>query len=67
MVMTLQEIANFWNGFIINDQEPDMSKLNQLIVDSGCINDCHEEWGICHNDAGKVVLDDDLIAYVDMF
>ena len=62
--ISLYEIADFWNESTKNGQEPDMDKLNAMIEEGGYVNDCHEQWGICHSDKGKVVLQDDMTAYV---
>lgn len=62
--ISLYDIADFWNEMAKDGREPDMDTLNVMIEESGYVNDCHEQWGICHSDKEKVVLLDDMTAYV---
>ena len=54
MKTTMQDIANYYN----ESEEINTSKLEGMIEDAGFISDCGTEWGICHNDTEKVVIDD---------
>lgn len=62
--ISLYDIADFWDEMTKDGREPDMDALNSMIEEGGYVNDCHEQWRICHNDKEKVVLSDDMTAYV---
>lgn len=62
--ISLYDIADFWNETTKNGQVLDMDALNSMIEEGGYVNDCHEQWGICHSDKKKVVLSDDMTACV---
>lgn len=49
---TMQDIADYYN------ESEDISMLESLIDMIGAVNDCHETWGVCHNDTEKVVVND---------
>lgn len=48
----LQDVADYYN------ESEDISMLDTLIDMVGAENDCHETWGICHNDKEKVIVND---------
>ena len=54
MKTTMQDIANYYN----ENEDVNTSKLEGLIEEAGFISDCDTEWGICHNDTEKVIIDD---------
>lgn len=54
MKTTMQDIANYYN----DSEEINTSELESMIEEAGFISDCGTEWGICHNDTEKVVIDD---------
>lgn len=57
---TLEQIAQFYN-----ESEPlDVEELERMIEESGYVSDCHEEWGVCHSDTEKVVVNTEGIAVV---
>lgn len=49
---TLQDVADYYN------ESEDVSMLETLIDMVGAVDDCHETWGICHNDTEKVIVND---------
>lgn len=60
MKRTLQEITDIYN------QSEDLVgiDLEAIIEESGFTSDCHEEFGICHSDIEKVIINDDGVAVV---
>lgn len=54
MKTTMQDIANYYNEC----EDVNTSKLEGMIEEAGFISDCDTEWGICHNDTEKVIIDD---------
>lgn len=54
MTTTMQDIANYYN----ESEEINTFVLECMIEEAGFISDCDTEWGICHNDHEKVVIDD---------
>lgn len=57
---TLEEIANIYNEC----EELDVKKLENIITENGYTSDCHTDWGICHSDTEKVILNDEGTAIV---
>lgn len=55
MKTTMQDIANYYN----ESEEINTSKLEGMIEEAGFISDCDTEFGICHNDTEKVVINDE--------
>lgn len=62
--ITLYDIADAWNGFVERNEEPDMTLINSMIEEGGFVNDSYEQYGLCHNDKERVVLLDDMTAYI---
>ena len=54
MTTTMQDIANYYN----ESEEINTFVLECMIEEARFISDCDTEWGICHNDHEKVVIDD---------
>jgi len=54
MKTTMQDIANYYN----ESEEINTFDLECMIKEAGFISDCGTDWGICHNDTDKVVIDD---------
>ena len=50
---TLQDVADYYNEVDVLGPE-----LDAMIEANGWVNDCDQEWGICHNDSEKVVVND---------
>lgn len=51
---SLQDIADYYNeNDMLNTEE-----LEALIKGIGAVSDCSSEWGVCHNDSHKVVVND---------
>lgn len=51
---TIEDIVNYYN----NNEEINTIKLEEMIESAGCVSDCHETFGICHNDKCKVIIND---------
>jgi hypothetical protein len=51
---TMQDIADYYNECDVLDT----AALERMIEDNGWVSDCATEWGICHNDTEKVVIND---------
>ncbi len=54
MKTTMQDISNYYN----ESEDVNTYKLEGMIEEAGFISDCDTEWGICHNDTEKVIIDD---------
>ena len=54
IITTMQELADYINA---KDEWP--LEVEDIIEANGWINDCGTDWGICHNDKEKVVVNDD--------
>lgn len=51
---TLQDVAEYYN-----ESDTLGPELDAMIEANGWVNDCDQEWGICHNDSEKVVVNDE--------
>ena len=51
--ITMQTIADTYNN-----EELNMFALERMIEEAGYISDMHEEYGVCHNDTQKVVINE---------
>lgn len=51
---TMQDVADYYNECDVLGPE-----FDAMIEDNGWVNDCDSEWGICHNDNEKVVVNDE--------
>lgn len=51
---SMQDIADYYNEADCLDT----AELERIIEDKGWISDCGSEWGICHNDTEKVIIND---------
>lgn len=60
---TMQDIADFYN----DSDNIDVSEMERMIKANGWVSDCNTDWGICHNDTEKVVVDDNGKAVVKRF
>lgn len=52
---TMQDIADYYNDADVLDT----MELERMIEASGWVSDCATEWGICHNDTEKVIINDE--------
>lgn len=52
---TMQDVADYYN----ETDCIDVPALEAMIEANGWVSDCHEEWGVCHSDTEKVVINDD--------
>lgn len=57
---TLEAIAQYYN----NEEDINMMELEKMIEDAGFISDLAQEFGICHSDDEKVIIDDNGKAFV---
>lgn len=60
---TMQDIADFYN----NSDCLNVAEMVRMIKANGWVNDCGTDWGICHDDTEKVVVNDDGKAVVENF
>lgn len=51
---TMQDVADYYN-----ESDTLGPELDAMIEANGWVNDCDQEWGICHNDTEKVVVNDE--------
>lgn len=51
---TMQDVADYYNESDVLGPE-----LDAMIEANGWVNDCDSEWGICHSDMEKVVVNDE--------
>ena len=51
---TMQDVADYYNECDILDTQA----LEAMIEENGWTSDCATEWGICHNDTEKVIIND---------
>jgi hypothetical protein len=49
----MQDIANYYN----ESEDINTFELECMIEEAGFISDWGTEWGICHNDTEKIVID----------
>lgn len=54
-IKTMQDLANYLN----EAEDLDVTFLEETIEANGWVDDCGTEWGICHNDREKVIINDD--------
>lgn len=52
---TMQDVADYYNECDVLDTPA----LENMIEANGWVSDCATEWGICHNDSEKVIVNDD--------
>ena len=52
---TMQDIADYYN----ESDCIDVPELESMIETAGWISDCDTEWGVCHNDTEKVIINDE--------
>lgn len=57
---TMQEIADYYNesDFI------DVPELERMIENAGWVSDCAMDFGVCHNETEKVIINDEGVAIV---
>lgn len=58
--LSLEEIADMYN----DDDDDTRINIEEIVEQNGYISDCFEEFGICHSDTEKVVINDEGIAFV---
>ena len=52
---TMQDVADYYNECdVLNTQA-----LEAMIEANGWVSDCDTEWGVCHNDTEKVIINDE--------
>lgn len=51
---TMQDIADYYNEADCLDT----MELERMIEANGWVSDCATEWGVCHNDTEKVIVND---------
>ena len=51
---TMQDVADYYNETVCVD----VASMEAMIEANGWVSDCATEWGICHNDTEKVVIND---------
>lgn len=51
---TMQDVADYYNESDVLDTQA----LEAMIEENGWTSDCETEWGICHNDTEKVIIND---------
>jgi hypothetical protein len=54
MAETMQDVADYYN----ETDCIDVPALEAMIETNGWVSDCHEEWGVCHSDTEKVIIND---------
>ena len=52
---SMQDIADYYNDADVLDT----MELERMIEANGWVSDCDTEWGVCHNDTEKVVINDE--------
>jgi hypothetical protein len=50
----MQDVADYYN----ETDCIDVPALEAMIETNGWVSDCHEEWGVCHSDTEKVIIND---------
>lgn len=51
---TMQDVADYYNECDVLDTQA----LEAMIEANGWVSDCATEWGVCHNDTEKVIIND---------
>lgn len=54
-IKTMQDVADYYNKCDVLDT----SALEDMIETNGWVSDCGTEWGICHNDTERVIVNDE--------
>ena len=57
---TMQDIADYYNDADVLD----VAELERIIENAGWRSDCDTDYGVCHNDDEKVVINDEGVAVV---
>lgn len=52
---TMQDVADYYNECDVLDTQ----ELEAMIKANGWVSDCATEWGVCHNDTEKVIINDE--------
>ena len=52
---TMQDVADYYNECDVLDTQA----LEAMIEANGWVSDCDSEWGVCHNDTEKVIINDE--------
>ena len=52
---TMQDVADYYNECDVLDTQA----LEAMIEANGWVSDCNTEWGVCHNDTEKVIINDE--------
>lgn len=52
---TMQDVADYYN----NCESLDTQALEAMIEANGWVSDCDTEWGVCHNDTERVIINDE--------
>lgn len=52
---TMQDVADYYNECDVLDTQA----LENMIEANGWVSDCDTEWGVCHNDTEKVIINDE--------
>ena len=52
---TMQDIADYYN----ESDCLNVAELEAMIEANGWVSDCGDEWGVCHNDTEKVIINDE--------
>ena len=52
---SMQDIADYYNDADVLDT----MELERMIEANGWVSDCDTEWGVCHNDTEKVIINDE--------
>lgn len=52
---TMQDVADYYNECDVLDTQA----LEAMIEANGWVSDCDTEWGVCHNDTEKVIINDE--------
>lgn len=55
VVETMQDIADYYN----ESDCLNVAELEAMIEANGWVSDCGDEWGVCHNDTEKVIINDE--------
>ena len=51
---TINDIVDYYN----NNEEINTIELEKMIEAAGCVSDCHETFGLCHNKKCKAIIND---------